>query len=181
MEKLKEIPLYEFAPRILHLWDKQWFLLTSGNYSTRHYNTMTVAWGYFGIMWNKPVAMVVVRPTRYTFEFMNRYDTFTLSGFDKKYKKDLNLLGTKSGRDTNKLAETDLTVIPSHQVDAPTFREASLVLECKKIYWDDFKQDHFLDPSIDRNYPRKDYHRIYFGEILLILGTEEYTAINRFR
>ncbi len=67
---------------------------------------MTVAWGYFGIMWNKPMAVVVVRPTRFTFEFMEKYDTFTLTAFDKKFKKDLNLLGTKSGRDGDKIAET---------------------------------------------------------------------------
>ena len=178
MKNLKEIPVYDFMPRIHQLWDEQWFLLTCGDHTANHYNTMTVAWGYFGIMWNKPVAVVVVRPTRFTFEFMNRYETFTLSAFDSQYKKDLNLLGSKSGRDGDKLAETELTVVPSSMIDAPTFREASLIVECKKIYWDDFKPEQFLDPSIEQKYPLKDYHRNYIGEIVMILGTEEYTATN---
>jgi len=176
MKDRKEIPVYEFMPRIHHLWDQQWFLLTSGDYAANHYNTMTVGWGYFGIMWNKPVAVVVVRPTRYTFEFMNRYDTFTLSAFDKNYKEDLNLLGSISGRDGDKLAETELTVVPSTKVEAPTFLEALLIVECKKIYWDDFKPEHFLDQTIHGNYPLEDYHRIYFGEIVLIHGISEFAA-----
>jgi flavin reductase (DIM6/NTAB) family NADH-FMN oxidoreductase RutF len=178
MKNLNEIPVYDFMPRIHQLWDNQWFLLTSGNYVANHYNTMTVAWGYFGIMWNKPVAAVVVRPTRYTFEFMNRYKTFTLSAFDKKYKNDLNLLGSKSGREGDKIAETKLTVAPSSKVEAPTFQEASLIVECKTIYFDDFKPEQFLDPSIERNYPLKDYHRIFFGEIVLIRGTGEFASTN---
>ena len=98
----------DFTVRINELWKNKWFLLTSGNFNKNHYNTMTVAWGYFGIMWNKPMAVVVVRPTRFTFEFMELYETFTLSAFDKKHKKALTLLGTKSGRDGDKIAETEL-------------------------------------------------------------------------
>ena len=87
-----EIAIHDFNPRIHDLWLKEWFLLTSGDYTKGHYNTMTVAWGYFGVMWNKPVAVVVVRPTRYTFDFINQYDSFTLSAFGKNYKMELNLL-----------------------------------------------------------------------------------------
>lgn len=166
----------DFIVKINDLWQNNWFLLTSGNYSTGHYNTMTVAWGYFGIMWNKPVAVVVVRPTRFTFGFMEKYDTFTLTAFDNKFKDDLNLLGSKSGRDGDKISETNLTVVASKIVAAPSFKEAQLIIECKKTYWDDFKPDHFLNPDIDKNYPEKDYHRMYFGEILLITGTETYCA-----
>jgi flavin reductase (DIM6/NTAB) family NADH-FMN oxidoreductase RutF len=176
MKDLKEIPVGQFLPRINHLWLDQWFLLTSGNYASNHFNTMTVAWGYFGIMWNKPVAVVVVRPTRYTFEFINKYETFTLSAFNEKYKKDLNLLGTKSGRDGDKISETKLTIVPSRTVEAPAFEEAELIIECKKIYWEDFNPDRFLDPSIEDRYPQKDYHRMYFGEVVMIRGMERFSA-----
>ena len=171
---MKFIPTDDFTVRINDLWKNKWFLLTSGNFKKNHFNTMTVAWGYFGIMWNKPMAVVVVRPGRFTFEFMEKYDSFTLTAFDKKYRKDLNLLGTKSGRDGDKIAETQLTVISSIKVDAPTFKEAELIVECKKVYWDDFKPENFVDPSIGKNYPLKDYHRMYFGEIVHISGTENY-------
>ncbi len=168
------IPTNDFTVRINELWKNKWFLLTSGNFAKDHYNTMTVAWGYFGIMWNKPMAVVVVRPGRFTFEFMEQYDTFTLTAFNKKYKKDLNLLGTKSGRDGDKIAETRLTPSPSKIVAAPSFKEAELMVECRKMYWDDFKPENFTDLSIDKNYPLKDYHRMYFGEIIGIAGNDSY-------
>ncbi|UCG27541.1 MAG: flavin reductase [Bacteroidales bacterium] len=179
MKELIEIPFVDFQPRIHHLWLNQWFLLTSGDYASNHYNTMTVAWGYFGIMWNKPTAVVVVRPTRYTYEFINRYDTFSLCSFDKSYHKDLNLLGSKSGRDGDKISETALTPGKSSKIEAPVFREAELIIECRKSYQHDFKPENFLNKSIDRNYPQKDYHRMFFGEILSIRGTEKYMAGQR--
>ncbi len=172
----KNIPVFDFVTRIHHLWYNKWFLLTSGDFEKGHYNTMTVAWGYFGVMWSKPMAVVVVRPTRYTFEFMEKYDTFTLTAFRKKFKKDLNLLGTKSGRDGDKIAETRLTAVPSKIVATPAFEEAELIIECKKVYWDDFKPENFLDPAIHEKYPLKDYHRMYFGEIVTISGTDKYIS-----
>lgn len=171
---MKTIPVNDFVIRVNDLWDKQWFLLTSGDYKTGHFNTMTVAWGYFGIMWGKPAAVVVVRPTRYTFEFINKYDTFTLSAFDKKYKKDLLLLGTESGRNGDKIAKTKLNIAASNKVAAPCFKEAKLIVECRKIYWDDFKPENFLDKSIEEKYPEKDYHRVYTGEIIEISGTDDF-------
>jgi len=117
---------------------------------------------------------VVVRPTRFTFELLEKYNSFTITAFDHKYKNALQLLGSKSGRDGNKIEETELTPTASELVDAPTFKEAELSVECRKIYWDDLKPGQFLDDTIDINYPQKDYHRIYFGEILNILGEEKY-------
>ena len=91
-------------------------------------------------------------------------------------KKDLNILGSKSGRNGDKIAETKLTVGPSTVVAAPTFKEAELIVECRKIYSDDFKPEHFLDKSFLKNYPKEDYHRMYFGEVLHISGEKSYSA-----
>ena len=168
------IPVHDFTVRINDLWDNRWFLLTCGDFERKQFNTMTISWGFFGIMWNKPVAVVVVRPSRFTFDFINQFDTFTLSSFGNKYHKDLQLLGTKSGRNGDKISETDLTVIPAQKVASPAFREAELIIECRKIYWDDFKPDHFLVPSIGKVYPKKDYHRMFFGEILNISGKKKF-------
>ena len=173
---MKPIPTDQFTTRIHQLWKDQWFLLTSGDFEKGDFNTMTVAWGFFGIMWSRPMAAVVVRPTRHTFGFMNRYDTFTLCAFDEKYEDDLLLLGTKSGRDGDKIAETRLTPVASTVVAAPAFKEAELIVECKKMYWDDFKPNHFLDPYIETKYPEKDYHRMYFGEVGHIMGEAKYRA-----
>ncbi len=166
---LREIKPDDFNIKIADLWNNKWFLLTSGSFDKNDFNTMTVAWGSFGVMWNKPFAHAVVRPTRYTYEFMEKYDTFTLCAFPEKYKKALKILGTKSGRDTEKLDESGLTAIKSSIVESPSFREAELVIECRKIYFGDIKPENFLDSSLDKNYPLKDYHRFYYGEILKIL------------
>ena len=166
----KPILLDDLLVKAHHLWAKQWLLLTAGDFSTGDFNTMTVGWGSLGTMWGKPFAQVVVRPVRYTYEFIERFDTFTLSAFEMRYRRALNLLGTQSGRDGDKIAEAGLTPIPSMRVAAPGFAEAELILECRKIYWDDIEPGHFLDPGIESNYPQKDYHRIYFGEILAAYG-----------
>lgn len=159
-----------FIEKAHQRWGKQWLLLTSGDFEKRHFNTMTVGWGSFGTMWNKPFAQVVVRPTRYTYEFMEQYETFTLCGFPEQYRPALQLLGSKSGRDGDKIAEAGLTPVAASQVQAPVFAEAELVVECHKIYWDDLEPGHFLDAGIETNYPLKDYHRIYFGHIVEVSG-----------
>ncbi|HSV85641.1 MAG TPA: flavin reductase [Levilinea sp.] len=171
---LPAIPIAQFIHRSYHLWENQWLLLTSGDFTAGKYNTMTVAWGSFGVMWGKPFAMVVVRPTRHTYSFMEMYDTFTLTAYPERYHKALQMLGSRSGRDGNKIAQAGLTPTAALQVPAPAFAEAELVIECRKIYWDDFKPEHFLDPEIDKNYPGRDYHRIYFGEIVAIAGNDAY-------
>jgi flavin reductase (DIM6/NTAB) family NADH-FMN oxidoreductase RutF len=170
------IPYDLFRTRIFDLWDNRWFLLTSGDFAKGQFNTMTVSWGSTGIMWGKPFFQVVVRPQRLTRQFMEQYDSFTLSVLPDNYRKALNLLGSKSGRDGDKIAEAGLTPVAARQVAAPAFAEAELVVECKKLYWADFDPAHFIDPSLDRNYPRKDYHRQYFGEVLAIYGVETYIA-----
>jgi len=169
---LTRIVADQFKTDIIDLWANQWMLLTAGDFEERKFNTMTVAWGSIGFIWNKPFVQVVVRPSRYTYEFMEKYDTFTLCAFPEKYRPALELLGSKSGRDGDKIAESGLHPIAASQVAAPVFAEAELVIECRKIYWQDLNPDHFLDATIQSNYPLKDYHRVYFGEILAISTAE---------
>lgn len=159
-----------------HLWENQWLLLTSGDYQSGAYNTMTVAWGSIGCVWGKPFVQVFVRPTRYTYPFINEYPTFTVAAFPSKYRKALALLGAKSGRDGDKIKASGLTAISSETVAAPGFAEAELIVECRKMYWDDLRPEKFLEPEIQGHYPEKDYHRIYFGEILAIYGDQEIYA-----
>jgi len=172
----REIDVMALQLPIFHQWDKQWFVLTAGDFAAKTYNAMTVSWGSLGIMWGRPFVQVVVRPTRFTFGFMEQFDTFTLSAFPEPYRGALNLLGSKSGRDGDKIAAARLTSIASQKVAAPSFAEAVLTIECRKIYWDDFHPPQFLDPGIDKNYPQRDYHRIYFGQIVCLLGEEKYIS-----
>ncbi|NTV36753.1 MAG: flavin reductase family protein [Anaerolineaceae bacterium] len=168
------IPVEKLLVHPYDVFDSTWFLLTAGDLKTGQYNTMTISWGGSGCMWNKPICMVVVRPQRYTYQFMEKYDTFTLTAFPEPYRKALSLLGSRSGRDSNKIVESGLTPIASNSVSAPIFAEAELAIECRKIYFSDYDPSHFVDPAIDKNYPNKDYHRMYFGEILSVEGEDKY-------
>jgi Conserved protein/domain typically associated with flavoprotein oxygenases, DIM6/NTAB family len=147
---------------------RQTFVLASGSFAEGRFNTMVTGWGFLGSMWNKPCAIVPVRPTRYTFDFIDQAPDFTLCAFPEAYKEDVLYLGTHSGRDEDKLSRTRITPQASQVVSAPSFAEAELVIECKKIYWVDLDPSRFLDPAIKRNYLANDYHRMYYGEMLVV-------------
>jgi flavin reductase (DIM6/NTAB) family NADH-FMN oxidoreductase RutF len=168
---LEPIKIQDLDLNIFNQFDKRWFLLTCGDFETGKFNTMTISWGSLGTVWDRPFAQVFVRPTRYTFEFMNQYDSFTLSAFNKTYKSSLDLLGSKSGREGDKIADSGLTPVKSSEVKSPCFKEAELVIECRKMYWQDLDASHFLFANIEHKYPRKDYHRFYFGEVMAVFGT----------
>lgn len=158
------------------LWDNQSLLLSCGDFIIGEFNCMTVGWGSFGTMWSRPFAMVVVRPQRFTYQFMEKYPDFSLCAFPPAYQPALSLLGRKSGRNSNKIEESGLTPTTADFIKSPTFKEASLSIECKKIYWDDMKPDHFLASFIKSKYPQQDYHRIYYGEILNICADSEFQS-----
>lgn len=156
------------------LFHNQWVLLTAGDFAQGQFNAMTIGWGAIGTMWSKPFAFVAVRHSRYTFEFMEKFDSFTLAAFPDKFHSALSLLGSQSGRDGDKISASGLTPQASKVVKAPSYLEAELLIECQKIYADDLNPAHFLDDSIYRHYPNRDFHRIYYGEILAALATEKY-------
>lgn len=166
----KDLGIDNFNPNIFKLWDKTWLVLTSGNYNEEEYNSMTVAWGSMGIMWKMPFVMIVVRPTRHTFGFINNYNNFSLCAFPEEFRSALNLIGTQSGRDMDKIKASGLTPIALEKITAPGFAEADLTIECRKIYWEDFDPAKFIDPEINMHYEKKDYHRMIFGEVLKISG-----------
>jgi len=154
----------------------QTLVLTSGSYTAGKFNAMVIGWGFLGSMWNKPCAIVPVRPTRFTYEFIDNSPDFTLCAFPDTFKRDVLYLGTHSGRDEDKLSRTRLTPQASQLVSAPCYAEAELVIECKKIYWVDLNPAQFIDPDIERNYPARDYHRMYYGEMLTVRAEPKFIA-----
>jgi flavin reductase (DIM6/NTAB) family NADH-FMN oxidoreductase RutF len=127
---------------------------------------MTASWGGFGYLWNKSIAIIFIRPQRYTFQFVEGNTTFTLCFFDKKYKKALNICGSKSGRDTNKVEEAGLNSIitPNGSI---AFKEARMIMDCRKLYADTIKPDNFIEKGIiEKIYPSSDFHKFYLGEII---------------
>jgi flavin reductase (DIM6/NTAB) family NADH-FMN oxidoreductase RutF len=167
------IPLTELYLPAFGAWEPGWLLLTAGENRPGAYNSMTVSWGALGVIWHRPLALVVVRPQRHTRQFMEQYDTFSLCAFEEKYRPALNVLGTQSGRNTKKMTTSGLTPIALSQIACPGFAEARLNLECRKMYFDDLEPAHFLADFIAPHY-EGDYHRMYFGEVLAAAGTAEY-------
>ncbi len=165
-EPFKTIEPDQISDNVFKLIGTDWMLITAG--TPQGYNTMTAGWGGFGVLWGRRVCFCFIRPQRYTYGFMERAAHFTLSFFEERYRDVLEFCGSRSGRDVDKFAETGLTTIPS-TTGAIYFAEARLVMECKKIYFQDINPDHFIDLGIGEHYPGKDYHRMYVGEVMRCL------------
>ena len=158
-----------FQADAFHIFDKQWALVTAG--TLNHYNTMTISWGGLGTLWSRPVATVYVKPIRYTYQFLEKNEYFTVSFFPEAYKKDLGILGSKSGRDGDKISLTSLTPQPvEHGV---TFSQASATLICKKIYWQDLDLEQIPQDEFYAYYQTEAPHRMYIGEVIDILYGNE--------
>ena len=145
--------------------DDQWMLITAG--TVEHCNTMTASWGGLGILWGKPMAIAYIRPQRYTKQFVDESEYFTLTFFSENWRKQLALCGTKSGRDMDKVKECGFTVAAA-EGGAPYFEEAELVLVCRK------QMMMPMDPAAIPNEVKEkhydgDYHDIYWGEIVEVL------------
>ena len=151
---------------VFKLIGKEWMLITAGN--SEKFNTMTASWGGLGWLWNRPVAFIFVRPERYTHEFIEREERLTLSFFGKEHREALNVCGTKSGRDCDKvrLAGLHPVVLPSGTVG---FDEARLTIEGRKAYRGQFRPENFLDKeALDLWYndkPGGGLHDVYIVEI----------------
>ena len=158
---LKEIELSQLQCNPFDLFNKDWALITAGNETK--YNTMTASWGHMGVIWNKNIVTVYVRPQRYTHDFMEEFDHFTVSFYPEEYREALTFCGRKSGRDFDKAKETGLQ--PVFENNMTYFAQAKLVLECKKVYVDRIDPKGFLDSTIEKNYPLQDYHTVYMGEV----------------
>ena len=161
----KEINIRELKDNFVKMISNDWALLTAGK--ENDFNTMTVSWGGIGELWNKDVCFVFVRPQRYTYEFMEKNDYFSLSFFGGEYKKELGVCGSKSGRDIDKIAETGFS--PIDLGESVGFEQAKVNIVLKKLAYQDMKPDGFIDETIMNNYANNDFHRIYIGEIVKVI------------
>lgn len=160
----KKIPFEELNGNAYKMIDSEWMLITGG--TTTKYNTMTASWGGFGCLWNLPVTYIFVKPERYTFGFLEESAMYTLTFFDhEKYKEALQICGTKSGRDGDKIKLAGLTPIQT-PAGMTAFSEARIIIECRVVYSD------FLDPEgiryekIKTWYNGKNFHKMYAGEVI---------------
>ncbi|MFH1454453.1 MAG: flavin reductase family protein, partial [Armatimonadota bacterium] len=143
-------------------------LLVVGDTQKHKYNVMTIGWGSIGILWQKPVFSVLVRPTRYSYHFIEKNGEFTINVPDLSMKNEASFCGTKSGREFDKFKELGLNLKDSTKISIPYIDRCGLTYECRTIYKQ--KLDKKLIPhEVDKKlYPNKDYHTVYYGEILAV-------------
>lgn len=166
MNNFHEIKPVEIDKNTFNLIGNEWMLITAEK--DDKLNTMTASWGGFGVMWGKNVAFTVIRPTRYTKEFVDNSSSFSLTFFDKDFKKQLGYLGSVSGRDEDKIAKLNLPI--GYSDETPYFTNANMVILCKKLYAQDYKPECFIDTKLDAEfYPKHDYHTLYISEITKVL------------
>ncbi|PYG87622.1 flavin reductase (DIM6/NTAB) family NADH-FMN oxidoreductase RutF [Ruminiclostridium sufflavum DSM 19573] len=148
---------------------KEWMLITAGNEDK--FNTMTASWGGVGIMWGKNVVTTYLRPQRYTKEFVDSNELFTISFYDEAYRKALNICGSVSGREGDKVKQAGLT--PYFVEGTAAFEEADMIFICKKQYHGEMVPENFIEKENDKKwYPNKDYHAMYISEIIKVLVKE---------
>ncbi len=162
---MKEINVRDIKENPVRMIADEWALVSAADGES--WNTMTISWGGIGELWGKDVIFAFIRPQRYTREFMDKSDYFTVSFFDEEYKNALRICGSKSGRDCDKTALAGLT--PEFDGEAVYPGEARLVIKCRKIAVQRMDNSGFLDASIESNYSSGDYHFIYIGEIEKVL------------
>lgn len=141
----------------------EWFLLTGG--TPESYNSMTAGWGGTGILWGKPVAFVFVHTNRFTYQFMEQKDIFTMSFMDRDARPALaNIFGRKSGRDTDKVSEAGFTPIATPE-GGVSYQQARLIIVCKRIVKVPLTQD-LITGDIGFKYAENTFHSQYIGEII---------------
>jgi flavin reductase (DIM6/NTAB) family NADH-FMN oxidoreductase RutF len=135
-------------------------------------NAMTIGWATFGVIWQKPIMMVAVRSTRHTFGIIEKAQDFTVTIPSGDVSKAIAFCGTKSGRDVDKFKMCNLETADGRNVASPIINVPGIHYECKIVYKSAMNPSH-LDKSYDKDlYPKKDYHTLYFGEILACYETE---------
>ncbi len=162
MSEFKTISIEELDKSVCKMIGKDWMMVTAQK--DGKVNTMTASWGGLGVMWGKNAAFIVIRPQRYTKEFIDNSDRLSLTFYNEDMKKVLSYCGSVSVRDEDKIGKSGLTV--EFDGEVPYFGEAEIVIEVKKMYHQEFKPECIIDKEIDSKwYPDKDYHTLYICEI----------------
>lgn len=164
---MEKIDLKTLNDNVFDLIGKEWVLITAGT-KNGGFNMMTASWGCLGWLWNKPVAVIFVRPERYTHQFVEAGEYVTLSflGNGSETREIYNYCGSKSGRDSDKVQATGLRPVET-ETGGIAYEQSRLTLECRKLYKDSIKPECFIDGSIEKWYGEKGgYHDVYVLEIV---------------
>lgn len=168
MTTFKEMLPKELTENTFRMIGDDWMLITAMDPATGKYNTMTASWGGFGVLFHKPVAYIFIRPQRYTKEFVDKTDSVTLSFFGGEMRKALQICGSKSGRECDKIKEAGLSPFIDGKIVG--FREADKIFVCRKLYAGDLLKEGFFSDKIPESvYAQGDYHTMYILEIEKVL------------
>lgn len=164
---MEKLTIDQLNDNVFSIIGKEWMLITAGNKDK--FNMMTASWGCIGWLWNKPVAVVFIRPERYTHGLVESHEYLTLSflGDSPEARKIYNVCGSKSGRDMDKAAATGLKPVLT-DLGNVTYEQARLTLECRKLYKDNIKPSSFISPDLAQWYggAKGGYHDMYVVEIV---------------
>ncbi len=163
----REITAKEINKNLIDAIANEWMLITAGDQHA--YNMMTASWGFMGEIWGNDTAVALIRPQRYTLEFVEKHDYYTLSFYGNQ-KQIHKICGSMSGRDVNKTELTGLTPIFSD--NSVYFKEANLVIICKKQYVQEMTEECFCDKEALKWFENKDFHKMIFGKIVKVLVKE---------
>lgn len=161
MKGFKEVNIREIKKSVQEMISDDWMLITAGDESG--WNTMTASWGGLGEIWGKDAAFAFIRPQRYTLGFVEKSGLFTLSFFGGKYKDEMKICGSKSGRDIDKSAETGLK--PVFTDSTTGIEQAEVIMVCRTMAVQQIDPEGFIDPSVMKWYPEKDFHKVIIGAI----------------
>ena len=162
---MKKISVSELKDNMFDAIGKEWMLVTAG--TPEKFNMMTASWGGIGILWGKPVAFIFIRPERYTYEFIEKGDTLTLSFLGEAHRGIHKICGSQSGRDIDKVAASGLKPYVTENGNI-AYEQARLVLECKKLYADFIDADNFVDKLLINHWYGEGhggFHKMYILEI----------------
>ena len=163
---MREIAAENINENIFKLIGKDWMLVAAQKDGKT--NAMTASWGFAGVMWGKNCLITAIRPQRYTKEFIDGSDTFSITILPDGYRDTLNYFGSVSGRDEDKIAKSGITVEKCE--NTPYFAEGKLVLICRKMFAQEIKAESFIDKeALEKWYPNNDLHTLYVAEIVKVL------------
>ncbi len=169
----REVPYDHQLVKTLALLRNPGLLLASTKASGES-NAMTIGWASVGIMWSRPVFVVMVRPSRYTYEFIEDSGAFTVNVPTEALRQWVGVCGTRSGRDIDKFGDYDIVTVPSRAVPAVSIDACAMVYECRVVHVNDMVPAQ-LQPDIEQaSYGGRDYHRFYYGEIQGAYAAEDY-------
>ncbi len=165
------IPYTDLFPETMRRLSEDGLLLVTSDVSGKP-NVMTIGWATIGLIWARPVMIVLVRPSRHTYSRLGESPDFTVNVAPPELAEAVARCGAVSGRDHDKFAECGLSLAPGREVRAPIIEQCVIHYECRTVHRNDLVPEAIAPALVERFYPRGDFHRVFFGEILTAYAEE---------